>query len=391
MVRPLNIFISVCEDSADVHAAALMRAAAEHLPGARFQGLTGPRLRALGADTVYDFAQHAAMLGGVIGLIGRARQAMHFIKRSWQQRRPDVVVLLDSPEFHLRVAKRAKAHQLPVLFYIAPQTWASRAGRNRQIARDIDALACILPFEERYFHEHGVPQARYVGHPLVETLARQAPDHERVRAIRAAGRPVIALLPGSRRHVISGVLPLQMEVLRELGALGCHPHVAISAVDDDRAAHIQSLLGLQKADAQIVTGDNASLLAAADLVLVASGTATLEVAYYRRPMIVMYEAGWLLGEGHRWVGRWVVKTPHMSLVNILAGKRVVPEFMPRVDDPGAVAQTAAELLRDEIWRRQMQKEFDTLLHTLSAGSASGNVCRLIAEMTKADAHTAAHS
>ena len=151
MSRNAHVFISVCEDSADVHAAALVRAARERLPGVEFYGLTGPRLRELGVETVYDFASHAAMLAGVLGVVGRAYEAIKAVEACWRQRRPDLVVLLDSPELHLKLAARAKRLGIPVLYYIAPQTWAARAYRNRQIVRDIDRLACILPFEEGYF------------------------------------------------------------------------------------------------------------------------------------------------------------------------------------------------------------------------------------------------
>ena len=384
MSRPLDIFISVCEASADVHAASLVRAAAAQLPGARFHGLTGPRMRALGVETVYDFARHAAMLSGVLSVVTKALRAMRQIEDSWKQRRPDVVVLLDSPELHLRIARCARRAGLPVLYYIAPQTWASRAGRNRKIAREIDRLACILPFEQDYFHRHGVPNARFVGHPLFESLVRQVVDPNRVAALRSTGRPLIALLPGSRRHVIDATLPLQLDVLDDMKRSGQHPHIAISAVDQERVPQIRAHLERRQCRAEIVISDNASLLTSADLVLVASGTATLEVAYYRKPMIVLYNAGRLMGGGYRWFGRWIVKTPHLSLVNILAGKRVVPEFMPTVPDTAAVALVAADLLSNETWRRVMQAQLDEVVRPLESSSASVGVCRMIAELAKVE-------
>ena len=129
-------------------------------------------MRAAGAATLYDFTAHAAMLSGVLSVIGHAREALRTVERSWREDPPDVVVLLDSPELHLRFARRAKALGLPVLYYIAPQTWAAREYRNRQIARDVDRLACLLPFEQNYFRQHLV-LAEFVGHPLFEALARQ--------------------------------------------------------------------------------------------------------------------------------------------------------------------------------------------------------------------------
>ncbi len=377
--KPARIFISVAEDSADVHAAALLRKARELLPHCSFHGLTGPRLRAAGAETIFDLSAHAAMLTGVFSIVGRARQAIRTVEHSWQTNPPDLVVLLDSPELHLRLARRAHARGLPVLYYIAPQTWASRAGRNRQIAETVDRLACILPFEQDYFRRANI-NAEYVGHPLFETLRRERPDPEVVDRLRSGGKPLVAILPGSRRHVIDAVLPRQLAVLRKLRAAGAAARAAISAVSEDRAEQIRSQLTANNAQSEIIVTDSASLLTAADLALVASGTATLHVAHYRKPMIVMYDAGRLLGALYRPFGRFVLKTPHLSLVNILAGRRIVPEFMPFVRDTGAVARVASRLLTDQDWRELMIAQLDEVVRPLENSNASENVCRIIREM-----------
>lgn len=391
MDRPARVFISVCEASADVHAAALVRAACEHLPGATFYGLTGPRLRALGVETVYDFASHAAMLSGVLGILGRAYAALRAVERSWRTRRPDVVVLLDSPELHLKFARRAHALGIPVLYYIAPQTWASRAYRNRQIVRDIDRLACILPFEEEYFRgtkgarERGSEgfRAEFVGHPLFETLRHELPNKDVIAGLcrRAAGRAIVALLPGSRAHVIDTMLPLQLAVVRRLRAAGQDVHVAISCVSAEQRGRIERLLSAgNAADVDILVTDNASLLTAADLVLVASGTATLHVAYYRKPMVVMYDAGRLVYWPYHLLRRWLLTTSHLALVNILAGARIVPEFMPFVRDIDEVAQVARQLLTDATWRALMTRQLDEIVRPLEQGTASARVCELIEEL-----------
>ncbi len=504
-----QVFISVAEESADVHAAALVRAARERLPGVTFYGLTGPRLRELGVATVYDFAAHAAMLGGVFGVLGQAWRAVQAVERAWRVCRPDLVVLLDSPELHLGVpelglvglAGRARRRGIPVLYYIAPQTWAARPWRKRWIVRDIDRLACILPFEEEHFqcaprpnrdrkgvisgatavsavldatthgrHGRGTQstaafRATYVGHPLFETLRQERPLPETVEFLkqRAGGRPIVALLPGSRRHVIDAMLPRQLEVVRRLRAAGHDVYAAISCISPDRREQIRALLqrslvqesqvreplvreplvresllapnpaplvresllapnpaplvresflapnaagipsraepdrnpaepepekgfsAQQTADLGIdlVVADNASLLAAADLVLVTSGTATLHAAYYRKPLIVMYDAGRLMSGLHRLFGPFILGTPDLSLVNILARARVVPEFMPSIPDLGAVAAVAGQLLTDTTWRDLMIRQIDAIVQPLESSAASDNVCRLISEMLAA--------
>ncbi|MFN0135332.1 MAG: lipid-A-disaccharide synthase [Phycisphaerae bacterium] len=375
----MQIFISVAEDSADIHAASLMRAAKTILPDARFFGLTGPRMRELGAETVYDFAAHAAMLTGVLSVIGRAWSALSAVEKSWQASRPDVVILIDSPELNLRIAAKAKRLGIPVLYYVAPQTWASRAGRNRKISRIVDRLACILPFEQDYFRRNGV-QAEFVGHPLFEYLAREHANPQRVESLRGdSAMPLIALLPGSRKHVIDAVLKLQLDVLRHLRGMDFAFRTAISAVDAERGERIAAQLAGSGIEAEIVVADNASLLTACDFVLVASGTATLHVAHYRKPMAVMYDAG-LLGRLYRPLGRWILKTPHLSLVNILAERRIVPEFMPSVPDTRLVAATVRNILRDEGWRNQMVGDLDAIVRPLEQSSASVRVAEIAREL-----------
>ncbi|MBI5865966.1 MAG: hypothetical protein HZB38_15970 [Planctomycetes bacterium] len=395
--NPRRIFLSVAEDSADIHAAALMRAARRSLPEARFEGLTGPRTRAEGAETVFDLASHAAMLGGVFGVLGRAVRAIDTAALRWCTHRPDLVVLVDSPELHLPMAKKAQRLGIPVLYYIAPQTWASREYRVRTLRRVVDHLACILPFEEAYFRSFGV-KASYVGHPLFESLKAERPAADQVESLRGDDRPLVALLPGSRGHVISTMLPLQLAVAESMIRKGRDIRIAVSVADPARLESIRALVagsgfncrvhsrelpdtepnGRQTArTAHLVVQDNASLLTAADLVLVASGTATLHVAHYRKPMIVMYDAGPLFGHGHRVVGRWIVHTPHLSLVNVLSGTRLVPEFMPSVPSAEAVARVASDLLTDRFWREEMVRGLDALVTPLESSAASLLVCALM--------------
>lgn len=374
-----RIFISVAEDSADAHAASLVTALRQRWPDVRLTGLTGPRLRTAGVETVFDMTAQAAMLTGIIGRIPAGRRALRAAERSWSRSRPDLVIVMDSSALHLPMARRAKQWGLRVLYYIAPQTWASRAYRNRRLATDVDRVACILPFEQAYLRRHLV-HADYVGHPLFEQLAMKMPKEDAVARMRAAGKPVVALLPGSRRQVIDAVLPLQLEVVRRLRSAGVVVQPYVSALAADRVQQIRRHIIASGHAAEIVTGDNPSLLTAADLVLVASGTATLEVASYRKPMIVLYDAGRALRLPYRLFRRWVITTPHLALVNVLAGAPVVPEFMPFVEDVGAVADVARELLRDEDWRAIMTRQLDGLVRPLENSRASANVCGIIGRM-----------
>jgi lipid-A-disaccharide synthase len=408
--RPVRIFISVAEDSADLHAARLITVAREQHPHWQFYGLAGPRMRAAGAAALADLTPHAAMLSGVLGALKRGRAALRQVEAAWRAERPDLVIVMDSSALHLPMARRAKRRGLPVLYYIAPQTWASRPWRNRDIRRSVARVACILPFEEAYFRARGV-HAEYVGHPLMETLATEQPLAETVELLkrRAAGRPIVAVLPGSRVHVIDTLLPLQLDVIRKLRAAGEPVYAAVSCVSESRREQIRRHLAgsgvastatladvveaagpaaggaASDAGADVVVADNASLLAAADLVLVASGTATLEVAFRRKPMIVMYDAGRALYWPWRIAGGLAVRLRHLSLVNILAQARVVPEFMPFVPDTGPIAAVARQLLNDAAWRSQMVAQMDAVVRPPEASQASQRVCGLIAELLGVEA------
>ncbi len=381
-MRPPRVLICVAEDSADLYAAAVVRAARRLLPQVRFFGLTGPRMRREGVETLDDLASHAAMLGDALRLAGRAWRIGRRIEQILRDDPPRAVLLLDSPELNLRIARSAKRHGVPVLYYIAPQTWASRRGRVRQMRETIDRLACILPFEEPLFRAAGIA-AEYVGHPLLELLVDAHPDPQRVASLRQRGR-VVALLPGSRQGVIRRVLPIQLAVVRQLRAR--EPRIApvVSAVDARRESLIRELLERQGAADIPTLCDNASLLAAAELALVASGTVTLEVACHRVPMVVIYDAGRPAGLAYRLIGRHVIHTPHLSLVNILADRRIVPEFMPCVPDPSVVARTAERLLRDVQWRAVMQAGLDEVIASLGHGRPSQRVCALLAELAGLD-------
>jgi lipid-A-disaccharide synthase len=240
-------------------------------------------------------------------------------------------------------------------------------------------MAVILPFEETYFRDRGI-DATYVGHPLFDTLADQPPDPAGVGAIRDQGQPVLAVLPGSRKHVVEEVLRGQLEIVERLRDRFPHLHAGISVANDQVAAVVDRLLARSGASAATYRRRNADLLSAADLALVASGTATLEVAYHHTPMIVMYNASrW----GYRLIGRWFIRTRHLSLVNILAGRELVPEFMPYYTSTAPIAQRAVELLSDPAARRQMSAALADLLDPLVKTGASHNTAEMLLDMIDA--------
>lgn len=371
-----RIFISAAEPSADRHGADLIRAIRHRCPGARFTGVAGPAMQEAGCEALDDWTRQSAMLLKAVALAWRASRLLGRVSRRFQADPFDLVILLDSPALHLPMAKRAAAANLPVLYYIAPQLWAWGAWRMRKVRQYVTQLAAILPFEEPYFRAHRIP-AVYVGHPLIEQRAEACPDTTVTDGLKSLGRPVITCLPGSRGHVIREVLPGQIEVARAVAAR--HPKAVFlfAAAHEAAEATINELLQPETFNHAVYRGRNHELLAAADLALVASGTATLEVACHRVPMVVMYNGSkW----GYRLIGRWLIRTPHLSLVNILAERRIVPEFMPYYTSTAPIAAEALDLLDHADRRARVIADLDAVVNSLGGQSASSETATLALEL-----------
>jgi lipid-A-disaccharide synthase len=372
------IFISAAEPSADVHGASLIRAVQRVCPQARFAGVAGPAMRAAGCWSIFDMSGRSAML---LAAFGAARDAL----RMWATSRRhlasypfDAAVMIDAPTLHLPLAKRAKQLGVPVFYYIAPQVWAWGESRIGRIRRRVERLAVIFPFEEQYFRSRGV-DATFVGHPLFETLLPRRCDQTLVNEIRARGDPVVALFPGSRKHVVREVLPGQLEVAARIVAEYPNAHFGVSLANPQVRPIVTALIEPCGLSLGLHAGHNGELLTAADLVLVASGTATLETAYYHKPMVIMYNGSkW----GYRLVGRWLIRTPYFSLVNILAGRELVPEFMPYYTSTEPIARSALDLLASPKRRARMESALAELVIPFLRSGAADRTAALLLELVE---------
>jgi lipid-A-disaccharide synthase len=378
--RPL-IFISAAEQSADLHGAALIRATRQLRPSARFVGVAGPRMVAEGCWPIFDMTRHAAMLLGVFGAAGRAVAMLSSAAAHLRRYAFDAAVVIDSPTLHLPLAGRAQAAGIPVMYYIAPQMWAWGAYRIHKLRNRVDRLAVILPFEEQYFRDQGV-DARYVGHPLMDQLRAVEVDSAAVDAVRNGAYRFVALLPGSREHVVREVLGGQLEIAERIVKAVPGVRFGVSVANDHVAPVVAAALAKCRVPINTCAGGHAALIRAADLVLVASGTTTLEVAYHQRPMIVMYNASpWF----YRLIGRWMIHTPHLSLPNILAGHEIVPEFMPYYRSTEPIARRAIALLQSDDMRRRMVRELGTMIESLKTGNASKHAAKMLLDMVARNA------
>ncbi len=377
-----RIFVSVAEQSADEHAADVVRAFRELVPEATFAGLTGPALAAAGCDCFTDMTERAAMAFGALKRVPEALLLLRRLKTFLRDGGFDAAMVVDSPALNLPIAKLCKRSGIPVLYYIAPQTWAwgPPGWRNRRVRARVDRLACLWPFEEDYFREAGIA-ATYVGHPTIDRLLAQRVDEARVAALREGASPVVALLPGSRMHVLAEVLPGQLEAAEALQIR--YPRIRllfVAANDAARETIERGLKGLKRQmHAIVVAGaaDRGAAIRAADVALVASGTATLEVAFHATPMIVMYNSSRL---AYHLVGRWLLRTPYLSIPNILAGREIVPEFMPyyRTVDP-IVARVVSWLSSEELLRR-VRQDLTTAIQEILKPGAAANTARVLTEL-----------
>jgi lipid-A-disaccharide synthase len=377
-----TFFLTAAEHSGDALGAALIRALRRKYGEARFVGVGGDLMAAAGCQLLANPVKRSAMLiGGVVKGFWYWRKLLKRIAGEMQNLKPDVVVPIDSSFVNLRIAAEAKRQGLAVCYYVAPQVWASRPWRVKQIKECVDTLCCILPFEEKYFADCGV-KAVYVGHPMFDELADsdQLPvagslsEEEAREAVREeveagarskdkplpGGTPRVVIFPGSRRAEVDAHMPAMMEVLAEIrGRFPAAGFVAV-APSEERAWQIRHHLRLANTPVDIRVGHADAIIRWSDLALVKSGTTTLQVARQGRPMVVMFA----VPRWQWWVGRRFILTPYIALVNILAGREVVPEFIPFHGSAMPVARECLELLTKEGLRTAMVEELKAVVADL---------------------------
>ncbi|MEW6431696.1 MAG: lipid-A-disaccharide synthase [Myxococcota bacterium] len=320
----MDVLVVAGEASGDQHAAGVVAALRRQRPELRFFGMGGPKLAAQGLEVVHGAHELSVMgLVEVLPKVPRIWRVMGDLERAAKERRPACALLVDVPDFNLRLAKRLKALDIPVVGYVAPTVWAWREGRTKTIARRYDRLLCILPFEEQFLRERGV-NATYIGNPVLDQVPAVAEPAVFRRSLDlAADRPILAVLPGSRRGEIARILPTLVEVCRRVRALRPGVQFVIPVAPGLPRELLTGPFEGTGLSPVFIDGRAPEVVGASDVAVVASGTATLEAGLMRRPMVVVYRVNPLSYA----VGKVLVKIPFFSLVNLLAGKRVVPELL----------------------------------------------------------------
>jgi lipid-A-disaccharide synthase len=371
-----EIMLVVGEASGDMHGAGLVKALLKRDPNLTFFGVAGDQLQQTSFEPLFTVAELTGM--GLLELAGNIKNivaAYRLLRRTLRTRRPNLLILIDFPELNLRLAKLAKRLGVPVLYYVSPQVWAWRQGRIRQIAQVVDQMAVVFPFEVELYKGHQMP-VEFVGHPLLDVVrVSQEPDSTLREIGLKKEKPVIALLPGSRRKEIAYHLPVMVTAATELKRLEQAQFFCVRASTLDRA-ELQKELDRAGFVIPIVEAGRYNAVNAADLVWAASGTATLETALLEKPMIVVYRVSWVT----YWLARLLVKIKYIGIANIIAGKAIVPELVQSDLSPERLVHESQAILNDHDARRTMIADLRKLRKQLGSPGAANRVAELAVSM-----------
>jgi len=364
--QPL-IAIIAGEASGDILGAGLIRSLRKRYPGARFVGIGGDEMIAEGFHSLVPMERLSVM--GLVEVLGRIRELFHIRARLMDYfftNRPDVVIGIDSPDFTLAIERRCREAGIPSVHYVSPSVWAWRQKRIFKIAKSVNLMLTLFPFEARFYEEHQVPVA-FVGHPLADRIAME-PDTlaARQRLGLDADKPVLAILPGSRGGEVERLGTLFLEAARWLQARRPDIQLVIPCVNRDREKQVQALVqSLEvKLPVTLVRGRSREVMEASDVVLLASGTATLEAMLLKKPMVVGYR---LSNFSYKLLSR-LVKVPWVALPNLLAKKELVPELLQDDATPEALGAAVLERLENEQERERLHQAFAELHETLRQGA-----------------------
>jgi len=369
------VMIIAGEASGDQHGAKLVRAMRRRNNGLSFSGIGGQAMKDAGVRVEVDASTLAVV--GITEVLSKTSHLLHGLrvaKQLLKNLRPDLLVLIDFPDFNLHVAATAKKLGIPVLYYICPQVWAWRPGRVQKIKKRVDHLAVILPFEADFFRRHAIP-VTFVGHPLLDTQSLSGFDNA-APATRA--KKIVGLLPGSRDREIVRLLPTMLaaadNLTRRSSDIKFLVSVAPSVAKESVAAIVRS--HSVEADIELVEGGVRSVFRKSSLVVAASGTVTLEAAIWGTPMIIVYRVSTLT----YWMGKALAKVKYIGLVNLIADKEIVPELIQHDASADNIADNVSKLLNDDSRLQNLKDELLKAREALGRPGASERVAEIALNM-----------
>jgi lipid-A-disaccharide synthase len=376
----LRVMISCGEPSGDLYAGALATEILRLEPDALISGFGSERLRAAGATLIRDFKGLSVTgLTEALRVIPRSWQNYRALVRAAEAERPDVFVPIDFPDFNFFVARALHTRGVPVVYYISPQLWAWRRGRLKTMKQVADRVLVIFPFEKPFYDEAGVP-ATFVGHPLLELTGAPVAREVFLRAHGLdPGRPVVAILPGSRRNELRAILP---DLVRAAAIVTARQPAAQFVVaraphlDDELFAPLSEWSG---AAPLVLEGETDGVLASADVAIVASGTVTVQAALHLCPMVVVYRVGPLTYK----LGKPLVHVDTYAMVNLIAGAPVVPELIQDAFTPEAAAAEALRVLTDPAHAAKVRADLAAVRAKLGTAGASRRAAEAVIEVGRA--------
>ncbi len=369
-VKGKKILIVTGEASGDFHGSKVARALKELSPDVKIFAMGSEKLRLAGAEIVVDSSSLAVV--GITEVFARLRtilRALADLKSFLRREKPELALLIDFPDFNMRLARTAKKLGVPVLYYIGPQVWAWRSGRVQALARVVQKMAVIFPFEVPFYESAGVP-VEFVGHPLMDVLNGWEAGKKEF-----SGDPVVTLLPGSRAKEVSSLLPAMIQAAEILKEKKPQARFLLPLAPTIGREEIERLLGDFPA-LTIVEGKTYKAISAADLAIVASGTATLETALLGKPMVIVYR----VSAPTYWIGRMLIRVKCIGLANIVAGRKIVPELIQKDACGEKIAAEALKILTDSNYRKTMAAELSALRGKMGNAGTATRVAQIALEL-----------
>jgi len=368
-----NIMILAGEPSGDIHGGHLCRELKNISPGIQLFGMGGPKMEEAGFEVVHRIGDT-----GVVGFwevykeLGKYWKIFKKMVAVMEERRPDAVILIDYPGFNIRFARKAHQLGIKVYYYISPQLWAWGQWRIKKIRRYVDKMLVIFPFEKEFYNSHGI-EAEFIGHPLIGTLNLDLSKEECQKHLGITSSPVIGLLPGSRRGEIEKILPILIETAKILQEKIPEAKFILPIASIELRPLIEDQLKQTSVKIRTREGSGKEIIVASDLLILASGTVTLEASVYLTPMIIVYKISffsWLMG-------KILIKIPFIGLVNIVRGQKIIPEFIQYQARPEAVAQAGLEILTQPKIRERMIGELKIVRDKLGRPGAATRAAAVI--------------
>jgi lipid-A-disaccharide synthase len=371
-----RIFIIAGEASGDLYGGNLVKAIRALDPSIYFLGVGGSHMKEAGVRLL----RHAEEMA-VVGLPGPKSlltifEAFREVSASLTHWRPDLIILIDYPEFNLMVAGRAKRHGIPVMYYVSPQIWAWRSGRINTIRSRVNRMVVILPFEEKLYLEAGV-NVSFVGHPLLDLIALENEEGSLGRRYGENGSSqLIGLLPGSRVSEVSRLLPVMLDTAAIVVDLIPEVHFLVPLAPTIRREQINPYLNGRNLPLTVVTDSTHEVIRACEMIVAASGTVTLEAAILGTPLVVVYTVNPLT----YWLGKRLVKVNHLALANIIAGETVAPELIQHEVTPERIAREAMKIFNDDRRKEWIKRRLQDVRHELGTPGASGKAAAIALEL-----------